>query len=178
MVSSHQEYLNRGEALPRYYGEDRLVILARDPYSIFAYWEISAPTRERLKQEWGEERWEKAAPQMRIHKHERRREGSVESFYDIALREEADNWYIPVLEADRAYHAELGWRFPEGEFKPLLRSNTVHTPRDGLSDVIDEEWRLPDWKARKLYRRISLYHLSSPELFRRRKQRARPSAGT
>jgi hypothetical protein len=171
MINPLQDYLNRGEAIPAYYGEDRLVILPRDPYCLFAYWEVSLPTRERLRQEAGDARWENAAPMLRVYKHDWFREETVESFSDVALRSEADNWYLPVTESDRVYHAELGWRMPEGAFRPVLRSNAVRTPRDGLSDIIDEAWQLPDWKARKLYRRISLYHLSSPEMFRRRKQR-------
>ena len=171
MTSKLQESLNRGETLPLYYGEDRLVILPRDPYCLFAYWEVSMPTREALKHKWGEERWRKSDLQLRVYKHDWSDEAAVESFFDVVLEAETDNWYLPVLDSDRVYHTELGWRVPEGSFEPVLCSNAVRTPRDGLSDIIDAEWQLPDWKARKLYRRISLYHLSSPELLRRRKQR-------
>jgi len=49
-------YLNRGESLPQFYGVDRLVILPRDPYNIFAYWEVSLPTRDNLEKTAGVER--------------------------------------------------------------------------------------------------------------------------
>jgi uncharacterized protein len=172
MDSLLQEYLNRGESIPDYYGEDRLVVLPRDPYCLFAYWEVSLPARERFREEVGEARWQGAEPALRVYKHDWFQPEAVESYYEVSLQDQTDNWYLPVVEADRLYHAEYGWMLlPEGTFKPLLRSNAVRTPRDGLSDMIDEEWQLPDWKARKLFRRISLYHLSSPEMFRRRKQR-------
>ncbi|MEW5785259.1 MAG: DUF4912 domain-containing protein [Bacillota bacterium] len=171
MINLQPDDLNRGESLPHYYGVDRLVVLPRDPYCLYTYWEVSLPTRESLKNEWGEAAWQGARLQLRVHKHDWNREEIVESFFDVTLETETDNWYLPALDSDRVYHTELGWRLPDGDFKPVLRSNAVRTPRDGLSDIIDEEWQLPDWKARRLFRRISLYHLSSPELFRRRKQR-------
>ncbi|MFY9411835.1 MAG: DUF4912 domain-containing protein, partial [Dethiobacteria bacterium] len=55
MDHTEKSYLTRGEALPQYYAEDRLVILPRDPYNIFAYWELSLPTREALKEKVGAE---------------------------------------------------------------------------------------------------------------------------
>lgn len=172
MSSPHHEYLDRGETLPPYYGEDRLAVLARDPYCIFAYWEVSLPTRKQLQERLGEENWQNASLQLRVFKHAWSSDEKVESFFDVQLHHETDNWYLPVMDSDRLYHVELGWKLPGGSFEAVLRSNAVRTPRDGLSDIIDEEWQLPDWKARKLFRRISLHHLSSPELFRRRKQRA------
>lgn len=171
MSNPQLHYLHSGESLPHNYGLDRLVILPRDPYCLYAYWEITQPTVERLKNEWSEETWRQSAPQIRVCKHEWETEEHVESYYDVPLDGGSDNWYLHVPDSDRLYHTELGWRKPDGTFVAVLRSNAVRTARDGLSDVIDEAWQLPDWKARKLFRRISLYHLSSPEMFRHRKQR-------
>jgi len=174
MIESQRQslhFLYAQESLPQHYGIDRLVILSRDPYWLFAYWELSLPTREKLICEWGEETWHKSSFQLRVCMHQWRREEIVESFYDLALQEDSDNRYnISVPASNRVYHIELGRCLFGGEFIPLLCSNAVRTARDGLSDIIDEDWQLPDWKARKLYRRLSLCHLSSPEIFRRRKQ--------
>ncbi len=170
MADPQTTYLNRGESLPQFYGVDRLVILPRDPYNIFAYWEVSLPTRDNLEKTAGVERWPEVTFLLRVYKHAWADEMTVESFFDLEVERESNNWYIPVTDADRYYHAELGWKLPESSFHSILRSNQVRTPRDGLSDLIDENWQLPDWKARKLFRRISLYHLSSAEFFRRRKK--------
>ena len=169
MTNPQLQFLHSGVSLPQFYGIDRLVILPRDPYSLFAYWEITESTREKLKSEWGDAAWQQAIFQMRVYKHQWDREEQIESFFDITLQDGSNNWYFNVTDTDRLYHTELGWRTADGNFRPVLRSNLVRTARDSISDIIDEEWQLPDWKARKLYRRISLYHLSSPEMFRRRK---------
>jgi len=160
-------YLNRGESLPELYGEDRLVILPRDPHNIFAYWEVSPQTRAALEKRAIEEGCPEIAYCLRVYKYAWPEEETVESFFDLEVSRESNNWYITVANADRYYHVELGWKAPGIPFQYLLRSNLVRTPRNGLSDLIDENWQLPDWKAQKLFRRISLYHLSSAEFFRR-----------
>lgn len=162
--------LDRGAVLPPIYGEDRLVLLARDPYSIFAYWELSLPTEDRLRKSRGDKPGEDSTFLLRVYKHHLVCQREVENFIDIPVNYEIGNWYISVSDAGRTYHAELGCLKPDGSFFSVLCSNYIQTPRDSISDLIDEEWQLPDWKARKLFRRISVYHLSSPELLWRKKQ--------
>ncbi len=166
MTSAPQSPLALEEALPQYYEEDRLVLLPRDPYSLYAYWEISTSYRDSLKNDWGEEAWQNSAPVLRVYKHRWSQQGIIDSVTEINLEPEANNWYISVNSPDHFYHAELGLRRREGTFSPLLCSNLVRTPRDAISDLIDENWKLPDWKSRKLFRRISVCHLSSPEFIR------------
>ncbi len=170
MPDAQTTYLNGGGSLPDLYGEDRLVILPRDPYNIFAYWEISLPTWSALEKRAGAERWPKAFFLLRTYKYARQDQKAAVSFFDQEVGRDNNNWYIPVAEADRFYRAELGWKLPGGPFHSILRSNLVRTPRDKLSDIIDENWQLPDWNARKLFRRISMHHLSSAEFFRRSKK--------
>ncbi|HTL70557.1 MAG TPA: hypothetical protein VL404_04615, partial [Candidatus Eisenbacteria bacterium] len=44
---------------------------------------------------------------------------------------------------------EIGLRSADGRFFAMARSNVARTPRFGVSDVLDEEWMLPEelyWK--------------------------------
>ena len=170
MGQTETNSLNRDEHLPQFYGEDLLVILPRDPYCIFAYWEFGCPAREALEEQAGGEQQPGPSLQLRVFKHDWGDGESVESYFDLSPGWEDDSRYIPVPEADRLYHVELGWTPAQGSFQSLLRSNSIRTPRDRISDLVDEEWQLPDWKAQKLFRRISLYHLSSAEFLRRAKK--------
>jgi len=112
--------------LPTEYGENRLVLMPRDPYWIFAYWEVTpSPTLLRVYDVTdivfnGQNAW---------------------SYFDIEITGGANNWYLNVPAADRSYLADLGFLDSEGRFVTILRSNTVHTPRDRPSDLLDEEWR-------------------------------------
>ncbi len=167
MAVEPQDLAGRGKTLPGSYEEDRLALLPRDPYSLFAYWEISSSTRENIRKSWGEEVWQGSSPVLRICKHRRAHKGALDSVTDLDLEPDAASWYISINGPDHFYHAELGWRRPEGTFFSLLTSNLVLVPRDAISDLIDENWQLPNWKSRSLFRRISVYHLSSRELIRR-----------
>lgn len=162
--------LNRGRSLPHFYDEDLLVILPRDPRCIFAYWELSTTTRKTMEESAGVERWPEVSFLLRVFQHACSETGAGESYFDLSPGREDLSWYITVAEPGRLYSAELGWKLPQGPFQFLLRSNRICTPRDSISDLIDEEWQLPDWKAQKLYRRISLHHLSSAEFMRRIKK--------
>jgi hypothetical protein len=62
------------------------------------------------------------------------------SSFDCSLGTHADQWYINVPSANRTYCVDLGRLLPDGSFITILRSNLVTTPRDTLSDRLDEEW--------------------------------------
>lgn len=165
MHPSSKEYLDRGDHLPQYYGEDRLVLLPRDPYWLFAYWEISIPTRQFLES-IVQKNWDALDLYLRVYRlnSENMEE---ESHYDIQITPSADNWYIKVGVPNKKYRVELGYLMPDKKFNAVMASNIVTTPRDTLSDVIDENWRLPDWQARRLYWRIARSNLSSMEMMQR-----------
>lgn len=129
--------------LPPYYGVDRLVLLARDPYWLYAYWEITATRQEEFTAAFGPTAWAGSQPVLRVYDvtgGSRPGEQKVASYIDVGINEEADNWHINVGEPDHTFYVDLGRRFPDGRFVTLLRSNSVTTPRASLSERIDEEW--------------------------------------
>ncbi len=164
MHFSSREYLNRGEKLPLYYGEDRLVLLPRDPYWLFAYWEVTLPAKQGLTAEVQKD-YTSLDFVLRVHRFTNNNGDG--SYSDFEVTPDADNWYIKAGVPDKQYCVEYGCYLPDGDFKVILTSNTVRTPRDSLSEIIDENWRLPDWQARRLYWRISRSNLSSLEMMKR-----------
>jgi hypothetical protein len=52
---------------------------------------------------------------------------------------------------NHSFCADIGLRAPDGRFLALARSNFVTMPRDGASDVIDEEWMVSEEEFWKLY---------------------------
>ncbi len=131
--------------IPHKYGEDRLTLLARDPWWIFAYWEVTPHTWENCRNQVGAHVTLKEVlriyditdiPELNISR--------AHSFFDIEITPFADNWYINVGQPGRSFCAELGLRTPEGKFYPLVRSNIVRTPRYGMSDRTDEEWMISE----------------------------------
>uniref|UniRef100_A0A7C2EJF8 DUF4912 domain-containing protein n=1 Tax=Ammonifex degensii TaxID=42838 RepID=A0A7C2EJF8_9THEO len=157
--------------LPRRYGEDRLVLLARDPYWLFAYWEISATKQEEFSTRYGPEIWQSSRPLLRLYDVTgvEFQGNNANTYVDIAINEESDNWYIEVGQPNRAFCVDLGRVLPTGQFVTLLRSNIAHTPRASLSECCDEEWMWLEGIYQSLFR--YQFGVSSPLLIEEVKAR-------
>ncbi|MBI4352699.1 MAG: DUF4912 domain-containing protein [Candidatus Omnitrophica bacterium] len=136
--------------LPSRYHEDKLVLLARDPWWIFAYWEITPARESEVIRQVQEEGAGDGRKVLRVYDVTGKTLPAFHSFFDIETNPFADNWYVDVGKPDREWVAELGIR-SGGRFWMLVRSNVVRTPRYGVSDVLDEEWMLPEELYAKLF---------------------------
>lgn len=141
-----------GFDLPSRYGEDKLVLMARDPHWLFAYWEITAAKQE----EFGlsPETWRASRPVLRVYDVTgvEFNGTNANSVVDVPITEEADRWHIEVGQPNRSFCVELGRILPGGSFITLLRSNIVTTPRASLSEAVDEEWMWIEGIYRSLLR--------------------------
>ncbi|HHX74187.1 MAG TPA: DUF4912 domain-containing protein [Firmicutes bacterium] len=147
--------LNAGSSLPAAYGVDRLVILPRDPHTLFVYWEIT-PLHEQELRNLYPDRWEAGKTVLVVFSPDCGCRKSTE------IPPGTDNWYFNGLAADCLYRAELGRMLGDGTFVSLAVSNTVRTPRNSLSAVIDPRWRMfAFWQHR--YRRRLVGGYSSAE---------------
>jgi len=128
--------------LPGSYGIDRLILMVKDPYWLYAYWEITATSMEEITSRYGPMIWENSKPVLRVYDVTGIifNGANANRYFDCALGGNADDWHINAAEANRSFCVDLGRLFPDGSFITLLRSNIVTTPRDSLSDRLDEEW--------------------------------------
>jgi hypothetical protein len=168
--------------LPERYGDDRLIIQVRDPYWLHAYWEITDNLKEAIKKRIGHETFSRSYPILRIYdvtEHDIT-ENKRPDYFDLRINGEANSWYINVWEPDRAYRVDLGLLTENKDFILMVRSNKVRTPRDGFSDVIDEEWMIIEDEYRKLYRLAIGYGIgdSSLELVESMLERHRREMGS
>jgi len=134
----------RGFEFPYAYGDNRIVLMVRDPYWIFTYWEVSEKKLSEIKTHLGSETYNKCTWCLRVYKTDKW------EFFDINLPAMANNWYINVPYPNSSYCVEIGVKTSDGRFIAAARSNIVTTPPDRMSDVIDEEWMIPDWE--RMYR--------------------------
>lgn len=138
--------------LPYEYGIDRIILQVRDPWWVFAYWEVTGYTWDRLKRELGDNFYN-AKKVLRVYDvtniiFDGR---NAHNFFDIELGFDSKNWYINIKSPGRAWCVDLGLILPGGKFVTILRSNTVYTPLDGPSNITDEEWMIPDEMFARLY---------------------------
>lgn len=136
-----QEFKEKSLELPAGYGDNRVVLMVRDPFCIFTYWETFQSENERILRVYETLNW---------------------NHFDIEVTGNTRNWYIKVPLAGKTYCVEIGYIDANGKFIALARSNFVTTPPDGPSDIIDEEWMTLEWE--KLYK-IARYDISSGAVF-------------
>ncbi len=138
--------------LPGEYGQDKIVLQVRDPRWIHAYWEIKGSTYERLKNELKDEFY-RAKRILRVYDVSQIIfDGkNAHRFFDIQISEGANNWYIDTGGPGRSWCVDLGLLLTDGRFITIVRSNTVCTPIEGPSGLMDEEWMIPEDMFARLY---------------------------
>lgn len=120
--------------LPDSYGEDTVVLLVKDPFTVMVFWDFSPETRARAF-----EHLHGPHAKLRLYDEER---GQVREV-DFAL--EARRWYLHGLEPGRRYHVELMAVGAGGETRRIgPPSNLVSVPPKGPSPIIDDRFiRIP-----------------------------------
>lgn len=135
--------------LPQGYREDRIVLIVRDPFVVHAYWEV---TPERIKREKGWFGWESKLCIRIFDITGVQFDGkNAIGYFDQEVVERTGNWYLDLGRPGHSFCADLGLLSPDGRFLSLVRSNYITIPQDGVSDVLDEEWMIPDEVFWKLY---------------------------
>jgi hypothetical protein len=135
--------------LPLGYGEDKISLMARDPYLAYAYWEISPSKVQREKAWFGLN--SKLAIRMYDVTGVQFDGRNAVGYFDQEINESIGSWYFDLGRPAHSFTADIGLLSPEGRYLTLARSNYVVMPRDGVSDVIDEKWMLVDEEFWKLY---------------------------
>jgi len=136
---------------PPGYGDNKIVILVRDPWWIFSYWEIRKEKEDEVvrKIESSGDGVEKFVLRVYDVTSVNFNGHNANSFFDIELKGLATNWYINVGKPDTSWVVDIGIVTKKGNFYVLARSNVIKTPRFGMSDQLDTEWTMPEdeyWK--------------------------------
>jgi len=135
------------KSLPNGYGKDRIVVMVRDPFWLHAYWELTHQAVQRAEAGLGMD-WHGSRPILRIVDVSSQDTTSTSESHirDIEIHGGSNNWYIEVDQPPRSYRVDVGYVSKRGQFFVLARSNTVTTPRAGVSDAVDETWAESDSK--------------------------------
>lgn len=136
---------------PPGYGDNKIVILVRDPWWIFAYWEISRGKEEDIIKKIKLDFDDLAKYILRVYDvtDVSFNGKNAHSYFDIDLKGLANTWYINVGSPERSWLVDIGIITKKGNFYLLARSNVIKTPRYGMSDKLDAEWMMPEdeyWK--------------------------------
>jgi hypothetical protein len=128
---------SKEDNIPDRYYDNKIVLLIRDPYWCFAYWDISNELMEQkireIRKEWGN-----YGLALRINEIQAGNKKQTQD--DILISGGADNWYIKINDPGKSYMVEIGLKTEDGHFLLIAASNTVEMPNDHVSDIVDEEW--------------------------------------
>lgn len=106
--------------LPQSYGQPLLVAVARDPHTLFAYWDI----------DWATVFAGTPPVDRTVRLRVLAEDGAEESAQ--AVEPMAGSAYVGVSVADATYTLELGYEQPAGHWNSVLKSASATTPRDGV----------------------------------------------
>jgi hypothetical protein len=119
-----RDYENLGE-LPRSYRRPVLFGIARDPHTLFVYWEIN----------WKGTFGNKPPADRKVHLRVLSGDGSEETRESVEPF--AGNHCIAVSQARSTYRVELGYHEPAQVWNSVAISETIATPPDGVSETGD-----------------------------------------
>lgn len=129
--------------LPYKYNQTIVKLLYQTPTTLFIYWDISDEDREKYKETYGEDFFEKTKPVLIVHN-----ETKGYSF-EVEINDFANCWYLNVNDSKCKYKIELGRKPFEvmynGEvtevkttpkitqnYIPITSSNEVESPNDHI----------------------------------------------
>ncbi|MBZ0166239.1 MAG: DUF4912 domain-containing protein, partial [Candidatus Omnitrophica bacterium] len=118
-------------SLPESYYQTYVTLLSKEPYVLYAYWEIDADDVERLREELGSEA-DQGVYTLRVYDVTLVDFNGINSNYWFDLDELfMKHRYIHVGSDDATYVCEIGMRLPSGRFCSLARSNFIRAQRVG-----------------------------------------------
>lgn len=137
-------------SIPDSYGDNRLVLLTRDPLCFFSYWEFTPDRIDKLRQDHGADVWDRGILILRVYDVTHFPQDGVgsASHFDVDLpHRDTRQFYVKVEQPGHSYIVELGLRQPDGRFLLLLRSNRVRLPAGRVSDKTDLTFMSPGMNA-------------------------------
>ncbi|BDU51299.1 DUF4912 domain-containing protein [Haliovirga abyssi] len=141
-----------GDPLPEGYGDNKIVLMPKNPQWAYAYWEISQEVFDKTKQQYGEENIKASKPTIRMYDVTLKEfDGTnANNYFDVELPDGVREWFIGGLNPKATYIADIGLKTSNNEFITLSRSNSVGTPSNQISNVVDEEWMIVEEYFKKI----------------------------
>jgi len=119
--SGSDQGLGSANELPRSYGTQTLCLMARDPHTLFAYWDI----------DWARAFRDEPPTHRIVHLKVLDPDGL--ELTSVEVEPMAGNCYVTVPDADSAYHGEIGYFDPANAWNQLATSGVVTTPADAVA---------------------------------------------
>ncbi|WP_408956293.1 DUF4912 domain-containing protein [Natroniella sp. ANB-PHB2] len=147
------------------YSENKIVMQVKNPTSAHIYWEFTTEQANLVLSELGYQDLSQVPLILRLY------DLTKNKHYDINTTLEHRDWYINQLNPGHNYLVKLGVIDDDMKFHPIIESNRIRTPRNTVSDNLDEDWMIVKDKLEKIYLLSGKGELeegySSPEIIKK-----------
>lgn len=139
--------------LPDSYGEDRVILLPREPQWAYVYWDISPQKQQQLKAQGGKYFTIRLYDVTDINL-ESQYPQNVQEFLcgDIARA-----WYLPIPVSDRIYVVDIGYRCEDGRWLQIARSPQVKIPAIYPSNLVGDVFTTIRWEQDLPQEKLNLF---------------------
>jgi hypothetical protein len=146
--------------IPWGYGQTRITAIARDPYTVFAYWEFPDEAVDAVRKKVSSRN---GGIVLRVYDTTYRLfDGTnAHAWFDVPLDRDTNRYYLHLNRPATTFTFDIGLKSGDGRFATIARSGPAETPRDSISG----DSRV-DWKT-----------VRSPESFRAYRHRFKPHKG-
>jgi len=111
-INNISNYEDADKKLWELFNRNKLILLAKDPYWIYTYWNVTGLETE------------KTEPIIRVYDIT----SNQDDFFDVKISPTAGNWYIKAPHNNHHYYGEIGLLTEGKLFIPLAESNSVFIP--------------------------------------------------
>ncbi|MCK5706973.1 MAG: DUF4912 domain-containing protein [Candidatus Aureabacteria bacterium] len=125
---------------PANYGKNNIVLMIRDPYWMYTYWNITEEKFSEIRTAYGDDAISNSKLTLRVKEITGQGPENPNEVFDLFPPIGTKNWYVNIAKPNSSYCVEIGLLLANNEFILIARSNVVHMPLFGPSDIVDEKW--------------------------------------
>lgn len=132
--------------LPQSYGDHKLVMMVRDPWWAYLYWELDP---EAVSYALISNACDIHQVRCVLRVHPMSQENA--KAFDVEIDYRTGSHYLNLAAPGHAFFSEIGFITPDGRFVSLAKSNSIALPPDRPSEELDERWLSTDAEFNQIY---------------------------
>jgi len=155
---------------PSSYNQTRLVLMVRDPYWVYVYWDLDDQKSQEIEYAT-KDKSQQYQTILRFYDipHEEKDPIYTDNKYsfDIVVPISLGEWYVYLGKPTHRFYADLGLLSKDNDFYLVAWSNHVTLPSDSPSLLVDNEWQVKN----ELFDSLYVDPQNAPSSFCQKKER-------
>jgi hypothetical protein len=157
---SIQQTQSHDNGFPRSYNQTKLVLMVRDPYWIYVYWDLDIEKKREidfyLKNDTFSSKailrfYDLTVDKSLVDEKKSAKPDKQTFSFDVEVPLVLGEWYVYLGHPNHTYKADLGLLNTAGTFYLITWSNNVTLPSDSPSSIVDDKWHVTDDAFQNLY---------------------------